>query len=78
MEGCGNEDDASAGRGVGAIVGMFLGGGEEVRDGRFQCVEGADGVDVEDGFEGIGGEAVDGRQEVARCTGTGGMLALVS
>ena len=45
------------------------GGGEEVGEGGFEGVVGAEHVDVHDRFEGVGGELGYGREEVACCSG---------
>jgi len=42
-----------------------------VRDGGLEGVEGADGVDVDDGLEGVGAQARDGGDEVACGAGAG-------
>lgn len=54
----GDEDDAAAGGGGGG--GVFFGGGDEVGEGGFEGVIGAEDVDVHDGFEGVGAELVYG------------------
>lgn len=69
MQRCGYEDDAAASVGVLAGVGTGSGGFEEVRDGSFQRVVGSKHVNVNDGLEGVGGEATDGREEIACCAG---------
>lgn len=49
-----------------------------MRDGGFDGVEGAEGVDVDYGFEGVGAEAGDGGDEVACCAGAvGGLLGVI-
>lgn len=68
----GDEDDAAAGTaGWGRFAVGFVGGGglDEVREGGFEGVVGAENVDVHDGFEGVGAELGDGREEVAGCAG---------
>ena len=70
----GDEDDAAAGAaGWGRFAVGFVGGGglDEVREGGFEGVVGAENVDVHDGFEGVGAELGDGRKEVAGCAGAG-------
>jgi hypothetical protein len=75
VDGGGDEEDAAAcagwagGRTVGGVGG---GGVEEVREHGFDGVVGAEDVDVEYRFEGVGGEVGDGREEVAGCSGSGG------
>ena len=68
----GDEDDAAAcaGWGGGGVMGVFVGagGGDEVGEGGFEGVVGAENVDVDDGFEGVGAELVDGGEEVACCS----------
>lgn len=59
-EGGRHGDDASA-------APAARGGRDQVREGDLEGVEGADGVDVDDGLEGIGAEARDGRDKVACC-----------
>lgn len=44
-------------------------GVHEVRECGFEGVEGADGVNVEDGLEGVGGETSDGCYKVTCCAG---------
>ena len=69
----GDEDDAAACADVGGGVDFgFVGGGgcDEVGQGSFEGVVGAEDVDVDDGFEGVGGELIDGGEEVACCAGT--------
>lgn len=68
----GDEDDAAAcAGGGGGEVGVFVGGGgvDEVREGGFEGVVGAEDVDVDDGFEGVGAELGDGGEEIACCAG---------
>lgn len=50
---------------------------EEVWHSSFDGVEGAEDVDVHDGFEGVGAHAFHGDNEVTGCSGTVGSLALV-
>ena len=72
----GDEDDAAAcaGAGGGGDFGFVGGGGgDEVGEGGFEGVVGAEDVDVDDGFEGVGGELVDGGEEIACCAGAGVM-----
>lgn len=59
MDGSGDEDDAAAcaGGGGGFAVGVVRGGGgNEVREGGFERVVGAEDVDVHDRFESVGAE----------------------
>lgn len=65
MEGCRDEDDSPPGGGVRRDVGVLGGGNEEVGEGGFQGVEGAEGIDLENGAEGIRREAGDGSEEVS-------------
>ena len=71
----GDEDDAAAGAErvhVQALrrVGVALGGGEEGWESGFQGVVGAEHIDVDNGFEGVGGEGSDWGEEVACCSRT--------
>lgn len=51
---------------TGLAVRLVLGGGlEEVREGGFGGVVGAQDVDVDDAFEGVGAQLQDGGEEVA-------------
>jgi hypothetical protein len=50
-----------------------FGGYEEVRDDGFEGVVGAEDVDVDYRFEGVGGEFLEGGEEVACCAGAGGI-----
>ena len=67
----GDEDDAAACAGIGGEVGVGVGVGgvEEVGEGGFEGVVGAEDVDVDDGFEGVGAELGDGGEEIACCAG---------
>lgn len=69
VECCRDEDDAPAGGGVSAVVWVQGGGLEEVGKGGFEGVKGADYVDVDYGFESVGGEAGERGEEVACCAG---------
>lgn len=64
MERGADEDDAPAGRGIGPGVGVPRRGLDEFGHGRFERVEGADRVDVDDGLERIWREAFYGRYKV--------------
>ena len=79
MDGRRDEEDAAAGTGGGGggtVGGVGGGGGDEVGNGGFEGVVGAQDVDVHDGFEGVGAELVDGGEEVACCAGAGGFCQL--
>ena len=72
MERGGDEEDAAPGsrRGRRLAVGRVRGGrGDEVGQGGFGGVVGAQDVDVHDGFERVGAELVDGGEEVAGRSG---------
>lgn len=74
---CGRDvDQAAAGAGGGGDnavgeVGVGGGGLEEVGEAGFGGVEGAEHVDVDYGFEGVGGEMGEWGEEVAGCSGSG-------
>jgi hypothetical protein len=51
-------------------VGVFRGRLNEVGDSGLDGVEGADCVDVDDGFEAVGGEPRERRNEVTRGAGS--------
>ena len=61
-----------SGEGAGGVV--FGDGGEEVGEGDFCGVVGAQKVDVHDGFHGVGGELGEGGEEIACCAGAVGMI----
>ncbi len=69
---CGGDEDDPPPGAVGVRVeaggGVERGGAEEVGEGCLQGVVGAQDVDVEDGFEGVGGEGEEGGEEVAGCS----------
>lgn len=70
---CADEDytTARAGRaGCFAIGSVFFGGGGESGEGGFEGVVAAEDVDVDDGFESVGAELVDGGEEIACCAGS--------
>lgn len=74
MDGGRDEDDAAAcagGRGGFAVRVVGVCGGDELREGGFERVVGAEDVDVHDRFEGVGAELGYGGQEIACCSGAG-------
>lgn len=76
MDGGGDEEEAAACAGAargGTGGGVGGGGGKKVGEDGFDGVVGAEDVNVDDGFEGIEGEVGDGGEEVACCSGSGGM-----
>jgi hypothetical protein len=77
VDGGGDEEEATACAGAargGTGGGVGGSGGEEVGEDGLDGVVGAEDVDVDDGFEGIEGEVGDGGEEVACCSGSGGMM----
>ncbi len=55
------------------LTGLVFGGGvEQVREGGFGRVVGAQHVDVDDALEGVGAQLLDRGEEVARCAGAVG------
>jgi hypothetical protein len=77
VDGGGDEEEAAACAGAvrgGTGGGVGGSGGEEVGEDGLDGVVGAEDVDVDDGFEGIEGEVGDGGEEVACCSGSGGMM----
>lgn len=71
MKRCGDEDYTAARGGCGGGVWVLFDGGHEVGEGCFEGVVGAEDVNVDDGFEGVGGEGGYWREEVACCSGAG-------
>lgn len=70
---CADEDYTAAGAvraGRLAVGSVFFGGGDESGEGGFEGVVAAEDVDVDDGFESIRAELVDGCEEVACCAGS--------
>ena len=77
VDGGGDADDAAAGAALGgavagAVVWMAGGGFDEGWEAGFDRVVGADDIDVDYGFEGVGGELRHRGEEVACGTGAGG------
>ena len=70
MDRCADEDYAAA-----CCVGV-LRRGEEVRESGFESVVGAEDVDVDDGFHGVGGKLRYGGEEVACCAGSASLDTL--
>lgn len=62
--------------GKGALGVVFVDGGQEVGEADFGGVVGAEEIDVDDRFHGVGGELGQRREEVACCAGAGGIISM--
>ena len=71
MQSRGNKYDTAPSRGVTSSVRVLGGGFKKIWERGFEGVEGADHVDVDNGFEGVCGEASQRGEEVACCAGAG-------
>lgn len=72
MDGCADEDYAAACASWGgcfAVRSVLLGRGDKSGESSFESVVAAENIDVDNRFECIRAELVDGGKEVARCTG---------
>lgn len=76
MQRRGYEDDAAACGGICPGIGIRLSGFEKVGDSGSQGVIGAYHVNVDDGFEGVRGDAYYWGEEVPCCAGTEFSLSL--
>lgn len=70
MDGGGDKNEASACSGADARRGGWISFGrfEEMRQASFGGIVGAENIDVDDGFESVGREGGDWRQEIPSCT----------